>query len=112
MAGMTLVTLKGQLSVIGMSLGQSERGFVAATGQPLTGWNPWFQADSSTSTVAVAQLNGSSKAPSIIEGGDSTHGNAYGVQYFDGGHVRIIKATGNGGTLGAGGLKCNFNTYA
>lgn len=112
MAGMTLVTLKGQLSVIGMSLGQAERGFVAATGQPLAGWNPWFQADSSTSTVAVAQLNGSSKAPSIIEGGDSTHGNAYGVQYSDGGHVRIIKATGNGGTPGAGGLKCNFNTYA
>ena len=112
MAGMTLVTLKGTLSVIGMSLGQAEHGFVAATGAPLSGWNPWFQADSSTSTVAVAQLNGPSKPPSIIEGGDSTQGNAYGVQYFNGGHVRIIKPQGNKGTAGSGGLTCAFDTYA
>ena len=111
-AGMALVTLHGQLSTIGMSLGQAERGFVAATGHPLAGWNPWFQADSSASTVAVAQLNGPTRAPSIIEGGDSTQGNAYGYQYFDGGHVRIVKAAGNAGTPGAGGLTCSFNTYA
>ena len=112
MAGMSIVTLPGQLTVIGMSLGQSEHAFVAASGQPLAGWNPWFQADSSTSTVAVAQLNGSTKAPSIIEGGDSTQGNAYGYQYYNGGHVRIVKASGNGGTPGNGGLKCSFDTYA
>ena len=71
MAGMSIVTLQGQLSVIGMSLG-----------------------------------------PSIIEGGDSTQGNAYGYQYYNGGHVRIVKASGNGGTPGNGGLKCSFDTYA
>ena len=111
MAGMSLMTIKGSLSVIGMSLGQAEHGFVAATGAPLAGWNPWFQADSSTSTVAVAQLNGPTGPPSIIEGGDSTQGNAYGVQYYDGGHVRIIKAQGNRGTPGSGGLRCIFDTY-
>jgi hypothetical protein len=112
MAGMALVTIKGALSVVGMSLGQAEHGFVAATGAPLAGWNPWFQADSSTSTVAVARLNGPTGQPSLIEGGDSTQGNAYGVQYANGGHVRIIRAQGNKGTPGSNGLTCSFNTYA
>lgn len=112
MAGMTLVDLKGTLSTFGMSLGQAEHGFTAATGTALTGWNPWFQADSSTSTVALAWLRGVSKAPSIIEGGDSTQGNAYGYQYYNGGHVRVVAAKGNGGVPGNGGLRCSFDTYA
>ena len=113
MGGMTLFNdASGTLDTIGMSLGQSEHGFVAATGAPLAGWNPWFQADSSISTPAIAHLGKPTGALSLIEGGDSTAGLAYGGVYQNGGHVRVVSTNGNGGTPGFGGTKCSYNTYA
>jgi outer membrane protein assembly factor BamB len=47
----------------------------------------------------------------IIEGGDSTHGVAFGHTYQNGGHIRILKATGwSGTTTPDGGLICQANT--
>ena len=111
-SGMTLYYDNGILDTVGMSLGQSEYAMNATTGAVLPGWNPWFQGDSGVSTPAVARLNGPSKSVSIIEGGDSTGGLAYGAVYQNGGHVRVIRTTGNKGVLGEGGLKCAFDTYA
>lgn len=113
MSGITLAALQGGvLDAVAPSLGQGETAFTAATGTPLKGWNFWYQADSSVSTPAVARLNPSSSTLSVIEGGDSTAGLSYGVTYQNGGHVRIIKAAGNGGTLGPGGTVCSWDTYA
>ena len=112
MSGITLAALQGsQLDAIGMSLGQGEMAFNAASGSPLTGWNPWYQSDSSVSTPAVAKLPGYSGL-SVIEGGDGTAGLSYGVQYQDGGHLRLIRSTGNGGVAGPGGTICSYDTYA
>ncbi len=112
-AGITLANLSGSgLDAIAMSLGQDEMAFDAATGSALQGWSPWFQADSSSSTAAVARFGGPSAPLSVIEGGDSTAGLAWGLQYQNGGHIRIISNQGNGGQHGAGGLICSYDTYA
>ena len=112
MSGLTLADLQGgQLDAIGMSLGQGEMAFTASGGAPLTGWNPWYQSDSSVSTPAVAKLPGHSGL-SVIEGGDGTAGLSYGIQYQDGGHLRIVGSTGNRGVAGPGGTICSYDTYA
>jgi len=113
MAGLTIANLLSGVAVaIAPSLGQGQMAFKAKNGKPVVGWNFWYQADSSVSTPAVAKLDGASGPLSVIEGGDSTAGLSYGVTYRNGGHIRIIANTGNGGTLGPGGTRCSYDTYA
>jgi len=108
-SGMAVGYLQGDADVVGSSLSQEEYAMDANSGAVLNGF-PWFQADSSFSTPALADLYGDGRTE-IIEGGDSTAGNAYGVQYQNGGHLRILSPTGNAGTgAPAGGLICQYNT--
>ena len=100
--------LQGSPDVVGPSVGEDQDAINAATGKVLQGF-PWFQADGDYATPALADLYGNGKVQ-IIEGGGQTAGNAYGVQYAQGGHVRVLSATGNAGTTTpAGGLECNYN---
>ncbi len=80
--------------------GRLEDELRASTGAVLPGF-PWFEADSNFSTPALADLYGNGQTE-IIEGGDSTAGLAEGVQYQNGGHVRVLSQTG--------GLVCEHNT--
>lgn len=112
MGGMSLFDRGGKLRALGMSLGQAEWGFTAASGDALSGWSPWFQADSSISTPALVWDSGPTQPPLIVEGGDSTAGLAYGGAYRNGGHVRVISPKGNGGVPGFGGQRCAYDTYA
>ena len=65
----------------------------AVNGALLPGW-PFFTADSSFTTPALADLYGNGQTE-IVEGGDSTAGVANGVTYTNGGHLRVIGGGGN-----------------
>jgi hypothetical protein len=108
MAGVTLAKINGTLDAFGSSLGEVEMGFHASSGSAVKGWNPWFQADSSESTAAVV-YSGTS-ATDLVEGGDSTAGIGFGRRYQDGGHIRVIATSGNGGVMGSGGQVCSYDT--
>ncbi len=104
-----LQAASGQYDVVSGAMGQEQYAFSAASGTILRGF-PWFEADSNFSTPALTDLYGRG-SDVIIEGGDSTHGNAFGTQYEDGGHIRILNPTGNlGGTSPSAGLVCQYNT--
>jgi hypothetical protein len=108
-ASMTVGDLQGSTAVVAPSVGQEEYALDAAAGSTLRGF-PWFTSDSGFSTPALADLYGNGQTE-IIEGGDQTAGLANWVQYTQGGHLRIISATGNAGTGSpTGGLKCEYNT--
>ncbi len=71
---------------------------------------PWFTSDSGFSTPALADLYGNGRTE-IVEGGAQTAGLANGVQYSNGGHIRVLAPTGNAGTGSpSGGLVCEYNT--
>ena len=59
----------------------------------MPGW-PFFTADSSFSTPSLADLYGNGQTE-IVEGGDSSPGLAYGVNYTAGGHLRVLGGGGN-----------------
>jgi outer membrane protein assembly factor BamB len=81
----------------------------ATNGALLSGF-PWFQADSDFSTPALADLYSNGKTE-IVEGGDSTAGLAFGQNYLNGGHLRILSPSGNAGAAQPnGGLDCEYNT--
>jgi hypothetical protein len=108
-ASMAVGDLQGQTDTVSGSLGEAEDAINAGNGSVLPGY-PWFQADSDYSTPALADIysNGSNE---IVEGGDSSSGLAYNTQYSNGGHIRILAATGNGGTGNpGGGLDCEYDT--
>jgi hypothetical protein len=108
-ASMTVGQLQGSTGVVAGSTGQSMMAMNAGSGGVLNGF-PWFQADSVFTTAAMADLYGDGRTE-IVEGGDSTAGNAYGVQYWNGGHIRVLADTGNAGTgAPGGGLYCQYNT--
>lgn len=108
-AGLTVGTLQGTTAVVAGSLGQFLEGLRAASGAVLPGF-PWFQADTVFSTAALADLYGNG-ATEIVEGGDSTAGNSFHVPYVNGGHIRVIAASGNAGApVPSGGLLCEYNT--
>jgi hypothetical protein len=92
--------LQGGTDVVGGSMGQLQDALNASTGAVLAGF-PWFQADSNFSSPALADLFGNGETE-IIEGGDSTAGLAFGYQYQNGGHVRVLSGTGS--------LLCQYNT--
>ena len=85
--------LGGVNAVVAPSLGQNEYAFNADTGALMPGW-PFFTADSGFSTPAIADLYGNGQNE-VIEGGDSSPGLAYGVNYTAGGHLRVLGAGGN-----------------
>jgi hypothetical protein len=94
--------------VVAPSVGQEEYALDAASGATLAGF-PWFSADSGFSTPALADLYGNGRTD-IVEGGDQTAGLAFGVEYTQGGHVRVLAPTGNAGTGSpTGGLDCEAN---
>jgi hypothetical protein len=108
-ASLAVGDLQGGTDVTAGSLGQNQYALNAANGSMLTGF-PWFQADSDFTTPALADLYGNGQTE-IVEGGDSTAGIAYGVTYPNGGHLRVLSATGNaGGTQPGSGLDCDYET--
>jgi hypothetical protein len=108
-AGLTVGTLQGIKAVVAGSLGQFLESLTASSGTPLRGF-PWFQADTVFSTAALADLYGNGHTE-IIEGGDSTAGNAFHVPYANGGHIRVLATSGNAtAKTPSGGLLCEYNT--
>lgn len=108
MSSISIGNLQSGNDVISGSMGQMQD-MVTSTGTVGLGF-PWFQADSNFSTPALADPTNSGH-DEIIEGGDSTKGNALNTQYQNGGHIRILSRTGNHGTGKLnGGLKCQYNT--
>ncbi|MGH8979550.1 MAG: cell wall-binding repeat-containing protein, partial [Acidimicrobiales bacterium] len=99
-ASMPVGTLQGQTATVAGSLGQ-ETYAMNATSRAVLGGFPWFQADTEYATPAIGHLEGTG-ANQIVEGGASTAGVGYGETYTDGGHVRILSATGS--------LLCEDNT--
>jgi len=107
-AGIAVGTLQGKRAVVAGSLGQYLLALGARNGAPLSGF-PWFGADTIFTTAALANLSGG-HGEEIIEGGDSTAGNAFNVAYQSGGHIRVLAATGHAGTASpSGGLVCEYN---
>jgi hypothetical protein len=91
-ASLTLGDLQGGTDAFAGSLGQEAYTLTATSGSVPTGW-PFFSADSVFSTAAVGDLYGSGQADLVV-GGASTQGIAYGLQYQNGGHVRVLDAQG------------------
>jgi hypothetical protein len=109
-ASLAVGDLQGSTDVVAPSVGQDQDAINAATGAVLPGF-PWFQGDGDYATPALADLYGTGKTE-IIEGGGQTAGLAFGVQYVQGGHVRVLAPTGNAGTNSpSGGLKCDYHPH-
>ena len=92
-ASMAVGTLGGVTGTVAGTLGQETYAMNATTRAVLPGF-PWFQADSNFATPAIADVEGGG-ANQIVEGGASTAGQAYGKQYTNGGHIRILSASGS-----------------
>ena len=108
-ASLAVGDLQGSTDVVAPSMGQEEAAINARTGKMLDGF-PWFTSDSGFSTPALADLYGNGRTE-IVEGGAQTAGLANGVQYSNGGHIRVLASTGNAGTGSpSGGLVCEYNT--
>ena len=86
-------TLQGRNAVVAPSLGQNAYALAGTNGSVLPGW-PFFTADSGFTTPSLADLYGDG-ATEVVTGGDSTAGNALGVQYANGGHLRVLSADGH-----------------
>ncbi len=99
-ASLAVGQMDGIQSVVAPSLGQDEYALNAGNGAVLPGW-PFFTADSGFTTPSLADLYNNGQTE-IVEGGDSTYGNAYGVQYYNGGHLRVLGTGGN--------LICSYDT--
>ena len=108
-AGISVGTLQGITGVVAPSLGQNEDAYNAGNGAELNGF-PWFTADTVFSTAALADIEGNGQQQ-IVEGGASTAGFAYMHNYSNGGHIRILRPTGNAGFSQPNqGLFCEYNT--
>jgi len=91
-ASPTVGSAGGVPFVVAGSLGQRTDALRTADGTPLSGW-PFFSADSVFSTAAVGDLYGTGQ-DEVVVGGASTAGFAYGRQYQNGGHLRILNDHG------------------
>jgi hypothetical protein len=108
-ASMAVGNLQGGTDVVAGSLGENMNAMNSSNGAVLSGF-PWFQADSSFATPALADLGGNGQTD-IIEGNDATAGLAYNTQYQNGGELRILSPTGNlGQSEPNGGLACKYQT--
>jgi hypothetical protein len=93
-AGLSVAALGGVTAdAVAGSLGQVSYALSATNGAPLTGW-PYFNSDSTHSTAATADLYGTGRRE-IVVGGDQSAGAGRGQVYQNGGHLRILSATGN-----------------
>jgi hypothetical protein len=109
MSSLAIGNLQTAHSVVGGAMGQEQDLMNAQTGRIGSGF-PCFQADSNFSTPAVATPSGHG-VDSIIEGGDSTAGVAFGTRYANGGHIRILNHSARAGSANpSGGLHCEYNT--
>jgi len=99
-ASIAIGKLQGAVGAVAGSMGQMTYALNASNRATLSGF-PWFQGDSNFATPAIADVDGDG-SNEIIEGGASTAGIAYGKQYINGGHFRILTASG--------GLKCELTT--
>ena len=79
--------------VVAGSLDQEEYALNATSGGVLGGW-PFFTSDSVFSTASLADLYGTGQTD-VVEGGDQTTGFGFGQDYTQGGHVRILSASGD-----------------
>jgi putative cell wall-binding protein len=91
-ASMAVGTLQGVTATVAGSLGQETYAMNAASHGVLAGF-PWFQADSNFATPAIGAMEATG-ANQIVEGGASTAGEAYHHTYTNGGHIRILTASG------------------
>jgi outer membrane protein assembly factor BamB len=109
MSSMAFGPIQTSADVVGMAMSNHQYAINAKTGTKLRGF-PWFQADTNFSSPALADLNHDGH-DEIIEGGDSTKGVAYGFQYQNGGHIRILRPTGQSGHAKPNqALVCQYNT--
>ena len=99
-ASLAVGSIEGAQAVVAPSLGQNEYALNAGNGATLPGW-PFFTADSGFTTPSLADLYNNGQTE-IVEGGDSTAGNAYNQQYTNGGHLRVLGTGGN--------LICDYDT--
>jgi hypothetical protein len=99
-ASLSVGPLEGAQAVVAPSLGQNAYALNAANGTTLPGW-PFYTADSGFTTPSLADVYGNG-GTEVVQGGDSTAGNAMGQQYSNGGHLRILGAGGN--------LICHYDT--
>jgi hypothetical protein len=99
-ASLAVGPLEGVQSVVAPSLGQNAYALDAGNGATLPGW-PFFTADSGFTTPSLADVYGNGQTE-VVQGGDSTAGNAFGQQYTNGGHLRVLGAGGN--------LVCHLDT--
>ena len=91
-ASLTVANLQGGTDVFAGSLDQNSFALDASSGSVLPGW-PFFSADSTFSTAAVADLYGDGQQELVV-GGASSEGLAMGQAYSQGGHVRVIGPEG------------------
>jgi hypothetical protein len=99
-ASLAVGPLEGTQAVVAPSLGQNAYALNAGNGSTLPGW-PFFTADSGFTTPSLADVYGNGQTE-VVQGGDSTAGNAMGQQYSNGGHLRVLGAGGN--------LICHYDT--
>ena len=107
-ASMAVGNLQGGTDVVAGSLGEVTQAMNASSGANLPGF-PWFQGDSNFATPALADVYSNGQTD-IVEGGDSSPGFAFNHQYNQGGHIRVISPTGNGGSANeAAGQICDHD---
>ncbi len=112
--------LQGKLAVVAPSMGDQEDAINASTGAVLPGF-PWFTGDGDFATPALANFNATANgkravsltgnnAVDIVNGGGQVAGTAFGTHFTQGGHVGVLRPTGNAGTTNRhGGLICQYN---
>ena len=122
--------LQGKLAVVAPSVGDQEDAINASTGTVLPGF-PWFTGDGDFATPALANFNTPANAGravsltgndlagnglagnvpvDIVNGGGQFPGTAFGTHFTRGGHVGVLRPTGNAGTNNRhGGLICEYN---
>jgi outer membrane protein assembly factor BamB len=109
MASLAVGPLQTSADVIGGAMGQMQIEVRASTGKVNPGF-PWLEADTNFSSPAIADIFGTGHNV-IVEGGDSTAGIGLHEVYTNGGHIRILHATGWAGHPDANqGLVCQANT--
>ncbi len=104
-------TLQQPNDVVAGDMGQELYEINGGSGAVEPGF-PWLQADSNFSTAAIADVTGSG-SNDIVVGGASTYNPTVvdGEQYTNGGHIRILRPTGNAGQQYPNqGLVCQYNT--
>ena len=91
-ASLTVADLQGATDVFAGSLDQESYALDASSGSALPGW-PLFTADSVFSTAAAGDLYGTGQQE-LVMGGASSAGSALGVNYAQGGQIRVVNGEG------------------